>query len=133
MSKKRNIKVSLFYAVRCVLTETPLFIQQRCPQPSQPSTARRWHHRRKGIRKHRKTSKERRAISSEIRNLLSQAVAPEPYDFNKHRDRLEDINIAVPKKRNGSAKELRKRHPKRETRKVPVGHSGWVTIHGASI
>jgi hypothetical protein len=109
-----------------------MFQKQRCPQTTQPNSARRWHHRRKGMKKHRKASKERRAISNEIQHFLSQAAAPESRCFDEHRDCLEEINIAVPKKRNGSAKELRKRHPKRKTRKVPIGHSGWTTIHEPS-
>lgn len=101
-----------------------------CPPSKSPKSSRRWHRRKQGMQKHKKACKERRTLANELHKIIPQAADTSSWHFETIEDTLKDTNINVPKKRNGSAKALKQRHPQRHTKKVPVGHSGWKTIHG---
>lgn len=94
-----------------------------------PRCTKKWNHRKCGMTKHKKSKKERRVISKELRALKSEVNEIGSEKCETHIERLKQININQPTKRNGSAKTMRNRHPKRATKKLPFGHSGWKTVH----
>tara|TARA_E500000178_G_C16816424_1_gene659414 strand:+ start:512 stop:847 length:336 start_codon:yes stop_codon:yes gene_type:complete len=99
------------------------------PPASTPKCSKKWNYRKSGLTKHKKSKKERRVINKELRALKSEVVEIGSEKSEKHLETLNRTNINQPIKRNGSAKTMRSRHPKRLTKKVPSGHSGWKTIH----
>ena len=107
-----------------------MFGTQNCAPNSAPRCSRKWNYRKSGMSKHRKAKKERRSINHELHSLKTETIDMASDICEQHLNSLKDININHPPKRNGSAKSLRRRHPKRQTKKVPVGHSGWATVHG---
>jgi hypothetical protein len=83
--------------------------------------------------KHKKAKKERRCVNKDLHAIKSEAIELSSNVCEAHLEALKQTNINHPTKRNGSAKTLRERHPKRINKRWPVGHSGWKTIHGAVI
>lgn len=81
--------------------------------------------------KHKKAKKERRLVNQALRAIKSESTEISSQICEAHIEKVKQTNINQPTKRNGSAKTMRNRHPKRETKKVPSGHSGWKTTHGA--
>ena len=95
--------------------------------------SKKWNHRKSGLTKHKKSKKERRIINKEIRALKPEIIEIDSEKCERHLEILKQTNINQPVKRNGSAKTMRNRHPKRLTRKVPSGHSGKRTIHQSKL
>ena len=83
--------------------------------------------------KHKKSKKERRRVKKDLHAIKAEAIELASNVCESHLEALKQTNINHPTKRNGSAKTLRERHPKRINKRLPVGHSGWKTIHGAVI
>ena len=100
---------------------------------SAPKCSKKWNYRKSGLTKHKKSKKERRIINKELRALKSEIIEIGSEKCVKHLEILKQTNINQPVKRNGSAKTMRNRHPKRLKRKVPSGHSGWRTIHQSKL
>ena len=98
------------------------------PPFSTPKCNKKWNYRKSGLNKHKKSKKELRVINKELRALKSEIVEIDSEKSEKHCELLKQTNINQPVKRNGSAKTMRDRHPKRLTRKNPLGHARWRNI-----
>ena len=81
----------------------------------------RWHRRKQGMQKHKKACKERRTVSSCLHKIIPQASDTSSLNFENIENTLQETNINVPKKRNGSAKSLNQRHQNRNTKKLSIG------------
>ena len=106
---------------------------QNCLPTKAPKCSRKWNYRKNGMSKHKKAKKERRRVNKDLHAIKSEAIELSSNVCEAHLEALKQTNINHPTKRNGSAKTLRERHPKRINKRLPVGHSGWKTIHGAVI
>ena len=107
-----------------------MYTRHHSDQSQRPQPSKKWHYRKRGLASHSKARQERRDLSVNIRSIVKEYEGYENCDGTHHVDAATDLNIQLPKKRNGSAKSLRERHPRRRTRKIPVGHSGWTVLHG---
>ena len=104
---------------------------QNCLPTNAPKCSRKWNYRKNGMSKHKKAKKERLCVNKDLHAIKSEAIELSSNVCEAHLEALKQTNINHPTKRNGSAKTLRERHPKRINKRLPVGHSGWKTIHGA--
>ena len=103
---------------------------QNCSPTNAPKCSRKWSYRKTGMAKHKKARKERRCINKDLRAIKTEVMDLSSNVCETHLEALKQTNINHPTKRNGSAKSMRDRHPKRITKRLPVGHSGWKIVHG---
>ena len=103
---------------------------QNCSPTNAPKCSRKWNYRKTGMAKYKKARKERRCINKDLHAIKTEVMDLSSNVCETHLEALKQTNINHPTKRNGSAKSMRDRHPKRTTKRLPVGHSGWKIVHG---